>query len=73
MVKKNLNSKSYVFSKKETDEKMSGISTDGSVISDLEDFMDDEEPENFESQKEDIENWLNKTINKVDEQILQCK
>ena len=32
----------------------------------LENFMDDEEPENFESQKEDMKQYLNKLNKRID-------
>lgn len=33
---------------------------------DLQDFMEDEEPENFESQKEDMKMYLNKMNKRID-------
>lgn len=58
MQQKNTNSKSY-------DEKRSQVSQQEND-DDLENFHTDEEPENFESQKEDMKAYLNKLNERID-------
>jgi hypothetical protein len=76
MIQKNTNSRR--FQEKENQKKKngdkSGASTEsqqkpGDAINDdqqLEDFYSDEEPENFESQKEDMKMYLNKLNKRID-------
>jgi hypothetical protein len=71
MMQRNLNSESYMRKMKKKEESVIA----GSEIKSAEDvpydeknipFMSDEEPENFESQKEDMKMYLNKLNKKVD-------
>lgn len=77
MIQKNTNSRRFQekeHQKKKNDNR-SALSTDqsqqkpGDAINDdqqLEDFYSDEEPENFESQKEDMKMYLNKLNKRID-------
>ena len=76
MIQKNTNSRRYQEKEKaKKGDNRSGLSTDQSqqkqadAINDeqqLEDFYSDEEPENFESQKEDMKMYLNKLNKRID-------
>lgn len=85
MNQKNTNSRQYKKNKEDQDKKRGA---DGTQMSDrqknadangnneenLENFMDDEEPENFESQKEDMKQYLNKLNKRIDTLVeaLKC-
>ena len=85
MNQKNTNSRQYKKNKDDQDKKRGA---DGTQMSDrqknadangnneenLENFMDDEEPENFESQKEDMKQYLNKLNKRIDTLVeaLKC-
>lgn len=70
MIQRNLNSKSYLTKKQERgnlDDKSGDPSVDNDTLDDqVIKFMSDEEPENFESQKEDMKMYLNKLNKRVD-------
>ena len=61
MMQKNTNSKSYDLKKQSNNGSQQDKEDEG-----LEDFHTDEEPENFESQKEDMKAYLNKLNGRID-------
>jgi len=70
MLQKNTNSKRYKdkIENKKQDQSSTSIDNknDGAEEMPLDEFYSDEEPENFESQKEDMKMYLNKLNKRID-------